>query len=225
MWSLTTNRRICTFWHPRSFVRGVPFCSIVLATVVSFGCATGTGTADPARAQVSRAGKADCACGGAGKGGAICPMEAGASPSAVPQGSNAVQNEMRLLDHAVHASMTAATLGDVSIVPGLFHRVHQARALTDQALAAGTWKPARGDLDAFKRQDAAFHAQIETVVHAAVANDRTGVIDGLSRLLPNCIACHEAHREPGLPAMMRHMAKGAGHPGIGSPSRSVEPEP
>lgn len=144
------------------------------------------------------------------KGGAACPMEVGASPTAVPPGSNAVQNEMRLLNHAWHLSMSAAALGDVSIVPGLFHTVHQARALTDKAVEGGTWKPAKGDLAAFKALDQAFHGELEKVVQAAVANDRTAVVDGLNHLLPSCVACHDAHREPGLPASM--MPTPAAHP-------------
>ncbi len=181
----------------------------IVATLVTVGCATEKKACD---APGGRAGKGDCAGDCAGKGGG-CPMEAGASPTAVPSGATAVQNEMRLLNHAVHLSMTAAALGDVSIVPGLFHQVHQARALTDQAVAAGTWKPAKGDVASFQQKDAAFHTELEGVVKAAAANDRTGVVDGLNRLLPSCVACHDAHREPGLPPMMQHMKKAlAEHP-------------
>lgn len=188
-------------------MRALLVCSIAVATMVALGCATEKRACDAPGGR----GKGDCAGDCAGKGGG-CPMEAGASPTAVPSGANAVQNEMRLLNHAVHLSMTGAALGDVSIVPGLFHQVHQARALTDQALAAGTWKPAKGDLEAFKQKDAAFHAELERVVAAAAQNDRTSVVDGLNRLLPSCVACHDAHREPGLPAMMQHMKKTMGAP-------------
>lgn len=141
--------------------------------------------------------------GGGVHGGAACPMMGGASPTAVPEGVNAVQNEMRLLNHAFHKSMTAAALGDVSIIPGLFHEVHQARGLTDKALADGTWKPAKGDLAEFKAMDGAFHGELEKLVHAAQANDVTAVVDQLDRLLPSCVACHTAYREPGLPPGMK----------------------
>lgn len=130
-------------------------------------------------------------------------MLGAASPTALPEGVNAVQNEMRLLDHAVHQSITAAALGDVSIVPALFHQVHQAKALTERALVAGTWKPAKGDLAGFTALDQAFHVELEKVVEAASKNDRTAVVDALDRLLPSCIACHDAHRESGLPASMK----------------------
>jgi hypothetical protein len=141
--------------------------------------------------------------GGGMHGGAACPMMGAASATAVPEGVNAVQNEMRLLNHAFHKSLTAAALGDVSIIPGLFHEVHQARGLTEKALADGTWKPAKGDLTEFKAMDGAFHGELEKLVHAAQANDVTAVVDQLDRLLPSCVACHTAYREPGLPMGMK----------------------
>lgn len=136
-------------------------------------------------------------------GGAAVSALGAASPTALPEGVNAVQNEMRLLNHAFHQSITAAALGDVSIVPGLFHEVHQARALTDKALADGAWRPAKGDLAGFTAMDQAFHGDLEKLVQAALHNDATAVVDQLDRMLPSCIACHTAHREPGLPAAMK----------------------
>ena len=145
--------------------------------------------------------------------GAACPMMGAASPTALPEGVNAAQNEMRLLNHAFHMSVTAAALGDVSVIPGLFHPVHQARELTDKALAEGAWKPARGDLAAFKAMDEAFHGELEKLVRAAEANDVTAVAEQLDHLLPSCMACHAAHREPGLPAGMKPTpAEHAEHP-------------
>ena len=166
--------------------------------------------------------------GGQGAGMA-CPMDGGASSTALPQGVNAVQNEMRLLNHAVHKSMTLAALGELSMIPALFHEVHQARGLTDKALADGSWKPAKGDLAAFKQMDAAFHGELEKLVKAAQAKDQAAVVEQLDRLLPSCVACHAAHREPGLPAGMKAMMPaappaGAEHPAGEHPAGAEHPK-
>ena len=135
--------------------------------------------------------------------GMACSMMGAASPTAIPEGVTAVQNEMRLLNHAVHMSVTAAALGDVSIIPGLFHPVHLARELTDKAVESGAWKPAKGDMAAFKAMDEVFHGELEKLMQAAQANDRTAVIDQLDHLLPSCVACHDSFREPGVPAALQ----------------------
>jgi Cytochrome C' len=183
-----------------------PLFALALAsTVTLFGasCATETTASPPPgggkHGAGMHAGHGGGMHAGHGGGGAACPMDGGASATALPDGVSAVQNEMRLLNHAFHKSMTAAALGDVSVIPPLFHEVHKARGMTDQAIAAGTWKPAKGELADFKTMDAAFHGELEKLVHAAMKNDRGTVVDQLNRLLPSCVACHDTFREPGLP--------------------------
>ena len=56
------------------------------------------------------------------------------------------------------------------------------------------------------------------------------MVEQLDRLLPSCVACHAAHREPGLPAGMKAMMPaappaGAEHPAGEHPAGAEHPKP
>lgn len=132
------------------------------------------------------------------------PIRAGA-PDHVPEGLNAAQNEMLLLEQAMHVTVTGVARGDTAEVPEAFHRVHQARALTVEAVEAGRWKPPlhADQLPAFEAMDGAFHDDVEALVTAAAANDVAATARQAGALLVQCAACHAQFRPP---------AASAGHP-------------
>src|SRR5262249_6516555 len=74
--------------------------------------------------------------------------------SALP---NAVQQEMRVLHEAARDWITAIANTQPGAIPLSISRIHAARQNTDRAVESGAYKPPRGDVEAFKRQDAAFH--------------------------------------------------------------------
>lgn len=119
---------------------------------------------------------------------------ASASPEAVPDGLNAVQNEMLLLTRAMQVAIAAVGSGELSSIPGAFHAVHKSRSLTVHAIEAGAWKPAKGDVSGFIATDEAFHARIVSLLTAAEKNDRAAAASELSGMIQACEECHAAYR-------------------------------
>lgn len=130
-----------------------------------------------------------------------------ASPTELPEGVNAVQNEMRLLHEAMQGSVTAIANDDLGAIPEALHRVHQARGMTEAALENGSYRPPRNAdrLDAFVALDEAFHSELERLVGAASANDSAATATQLGAVMSQCNGCHSQFRpEQATPERAEH---------------------
>ncbi len=119
-----------------------------------------------------------------------------ASPDHVPPGTNAVQNEMRLLHEAMRDSVTAIADGHPSTIAESLQRVHGARELTEKAVEEGhyTLPKNAGKLEEFKAKDEAFHAELEKLAAASKANDAKAASEELGVVLSKCADCHTQFR-------------------------------
>ena len=121
-----------------------------------------------------------------------------ASPDRVPAGTNAVQNEMRLLHEALRDTVSALALGTLSTIPERLHAVHRARELTEHAVESGTYTLAK-NLDqraTFEALDASFHGELEKLEAAASANDPVATGAALGTVMGRCEGCHTLFRAP-----------------------------
>ncbi len=109
-------------------------------------------------------------------------------------GANPVQTEMRRLECALEGAVVSIGRDDLPAIAKAIHVVHEARQETEQAIAAGSWKPALGEVAAFVAMDATFHHELEALVIAAHANDHAGSAAALGRALALCQACHTIYR-------------------------------
>lgn len=141
---------------------------------------------------------------------APCPPAAAApAPIAVPPpavgdcgapvGANPVQTEMRRLECALQQAVAAIGRDDLPSIAHQLHVVHAAKEATAAAIAAGTWKPATGDVKAFVALDQAFHRELEALVEASMARDHGAAATALGRTLGACQGCHATFR-PAAPA-------------------------
>jgi hypothetical protein len=121
-----------------------------------------------------------------------------ASPEHLPQGVNAVQNEMRLLHEALRDTVSAIALDTLSTIPERLDAVHRARELTEHAIESGTYKLSRnGDqLEAFEALDESFHTELEKLTAAAKANDPNATSTALGTVMGRCAGCHAQFRAP-----------------------------
>jgi len=111
-----------------------------------------------------------------------------AEPAKTP---NAVQAEMVLLHEAILVTLVGIETGNVEAVPAAFHKVHAAKAVTEQALDSGAWKPKAGTtVAAFKKQDQTFHQELEKLVKAAAKKDVPATAKQLGAVITGCPACH-----------------------------------
>lgn len=117
-----------------------------------------------------------------------------AKPSTLPVGVNAVQNEMRLLTDAMVVIMNAVANNQLKAIPPAIQTVHKARQLTEQALESGTYKLAKGDLEAFIREDEAFHDELVVLMGAVKKNDLKVATRQVGVLMNNCTSCHTQYR-------------------------------
>ena len=129
--------------------------------------------------------------------------EATASPTELPEGVNAVQNEMRLLHEAMRDSVTAVANDDLAAIPHALHRVHQARGLTESDIHDASYRPPRNpeQIEAFLAMDQAFHHELELLVGAAQSNDSAATGRQLGVVVSQCNGCHSQFRNmPAPPA-------------------------
>jgi hypothetical protein len=114
----------------------------------------------------------------------------------VPEGLNAVQNEMLLLNDAMRDAVTAVANDDMQMLPHGFHRVHMARELTVKAIEAGEYKTPRNpdQMEAFLAMDEAFHGELEKLLKASESGDLPATTAQLGAVLQQCTGCHEQFR-------------------------------
>jgi hypothetical protein len=113
------------------------------------------------------------------------------------EASNPVQAEMRLLTEAVRDWVTAIAQHDLGRIPEGIARVHAARLVTERALSSGAYVPPRGGaavVEAFVRQDEAFHDELVNLLQAAKANDLPAATRQLGVVLEGCTTCHMQYR-------------------------------
>lgn len=109
------------------------------------------------------------------------------------EASNPVQAEMRLLTEATRDWVTAIAQRDLGSIPVGITRVHAARLVTEAALSSGAYVPPKGGaaaVEAFIRQDEAFHDELVTLLQAAKANDLPAATRQLGVVLEGCTTCH-----------------------------------
>lgn len=114
----------------------------------------------------------------------------------VPEGLNAVQNEMLLLEAATRDMVTAVANDQLDAIPPLLHGVHGAKDLTAKAIAAGEWKPPKNPdgIDGFVAMDEAFHGELVELLKAAQADDLPRATRQLGVVLAGCTGCHQQYR-------------------------------
>ena len=147
--------------------------------------------------MVAVGGVAGCKSGSATAGRtASSPSDLSASPDRIPPGVTAVQNEMRLLEEAMRAAVTAIGNEHLTLVDEGLRRVARARELTEAAIdAKGYVLPRNAEqLDAFKQKDAAFHGELEKLATASKANDAKATGLQLGVVLSKCADCHVQFR-------------------------------
>ncbi|MBK7859761.1 MAG: cytochrome c [Archangiaceae bacterium] len=126
---------------------------------------------------------------------ALLAVLAGAEPQ------NPVVAEMALLHEAVVVTLVGIETGNVDAVPAAFHKVHEAKAETARALDSGAWKPKAGTTVAtFKKQDEAFHHELEKLVKAAAKKDVPATAKQLGVVITGCPACHAKFRPERAPS-------------------------
>lgn len=115
-----------------------------------------------------------------------------AEAAAAPAGVNPVQNEMRILHEAAQDWVTAVANNTLHMIPVSIGKVHEARMLTEKAVAAGAYRPPKnGDaLADFAKQDDAFHAELVTLLNASKGKDLPGTTKQLGVVLQSCTGCH-----------------------------------
>lgn len=128
------------------------------------------------------------------------PSTAPAAPTPSAQAPtvavNPVQNEMRLLHEATRDWVTAIANNTLDTIPSGIHKVHGARMVTEEALKKGSYKPPKNgdDLDAFIKQDEAFHDELVKLLKASKAGDLPGTTKQLGVVLEGCTSCHTKYR-------------------------------
>jgi hypothetical protein len=126
------------------------------------------------------------------------PAEHGhAAPAAeTPAGLNPVQHEMRLLADAMNVIMLAVANNDLKAIPPAISKVHSARMVTEQALLSGKYQPPKNSkqVQAFIKQDEAFHDELVTLMKAVRTNDLNAATRQVGVIVNSCTSCHTQYR-------------------------------
>ncbi len=127
------------------------------------------------------------------------PTTPKAAPTTAPSQEppkNPVQAEMRLLHEATRDWVTAIANNTLDTIPVGIRKVHGARMVTEAALKKGEYKPPKnGDnLEAFIKQDEAFHDELVKLLKASKASDLPAATKQLGVVLEGCTACHTKYR-------------------------------
>ena len=123
-------------------------------------------------------------------------VHAGAPSAPLKPAENAVQSEMRLLHDATRDWVTAIANNTLETIPTGIHKVHGARMVTEEALKKGSYKPPKNgeDLQAFIKQDEAFHDELVKLLQASKARDLPAATKQLGTVLEGCTDCHAKYR-------------------------------
>ena len=114
----------------------------------------------------------------------------------LPEGTNVLQHEMRLLNAAMRNTLTLIANDELEGIPAEIKRVHPARQLTVKAIKKGAYTPPRNgdDMEAFKRADDAFHQDLKGLLEAAKHDNIEAATDHYGKLVDGCTSCHTQFR-------------------------------
>ena len=117
----------------------------------------------------------------------------------LPEGTNAVQNEMQKLDEAMKVILTLIANDELQGIPPQLKKVHPARQLTMKAVEQGKYKPPKNadNMDEFKKLDDEFHKDLQDLLEASKNDDLQAATDAYSELVQGCTNCHTKFRFEG----------------------------
>jgi cytochrome c556 len=101
---------------------------------------------------------------------------------------------MRVLDEVVRSWVTAIANNQLEAIPNGVEKIHPARAATEHALEKGEYRPPKGEVEGFKRQDEEFHDSLVALLKAARAKDLPAATRQLGVVLEGCTGCHVKYR-------------------------------
>ncbi len=125
--------------------------------------------------------------------------QVGQSPTSLdelPEGVNAVQNEMRLLDEAMRTTLTLIANDQLEGIPAQIKKVHPARQLTQKAIEKGVYKTPKNPekIDDFVALDDDFHDDLKGLLKASKTDDLQMATDKFGDLMQGCTDCHTQYR-------------------------------
>jgi hypothetical protein len=114
----------------------------------------------------------------------------------LPDGVNAVQNEMRALNPAMHVILTAIANDQLERIPPAVKKVHPTRQVTMEAIEKGLYQPPQNadDMAGFKKLDDTFHEGLKTLLKASKEDDLQGATTAYKQLVQGCTDCHTRYR-------------------------------
>ena len=114
----------------------------------------------------------------------------------LPDGVNAVQHEMRLLNTAMQNTLTLIANDNLEAIPGQIKKVHPARQLTMKALEQGKYEPPvnADQMDEFGELDEQFHQDLKGLLKASKEDDLKGATEQYGKLVSGCTNCHTQFR-------------------------------
>lgn len=114
----------------------------------------------------------------------------------LPDDTNAVQNEMQLLNPAMQNTLTLIANDTLEGIPGEIKNLHQARRLTEEAIKQGRYEPPvnADKMDEFKKLDEAFHRDLKGLLKAAKNDDLERATTQYGKLVNGCTECHTKFR-------------------------------
>lgn len=128
---------------------------------------------------------------------AVKAAPAKAAPVAkTPAGLNPVQHEMILLADAMNVIMLAVANNNLQAIPPAIQEVHSARMVTEEALLSGKYQPPKNskNVQAFIKQDEAFHDELVTLMKAVKADDLRAATRQVGVIVNSCTSCHVQYR-------------------------------
>lgn len=115
---------------------------------------------------------------------------------AAHNGKNPLIEEMMILDGVFREVVSAVSLGDGARVHKALESMHGTMEKTHAGVHEGTVKVPKNSerLADFVRMDKEFHADLETLAHAAHSGDQKEMLTLTKKLLDGCVSCHRSFR-------------------------------
>lgn len=123
----------------------------------------------------------------------------GASPTSLdelPEGVNAAQNEMRLLNTSMQTILTLIANDQLGSVEAEIKKVHPARKLTVEAIQKGLYEPPQNadKMEEFEALDDKFHQNLKGLLKASKKDDLKLAAKKYGDLVQGCAECHTKFR-------------------------------
>jgi|GEM_PF-1826681 len=109
---------------------------------------------------------------------------------------NVVQREMRSLESAMHAILTAIANNQLAPIAEKLFAIHEFRDATEKEIHEGRYHPPHepGGIEAFIAADTAFHDDLVRLVKASRANDLKAATAAYGVIVNGCTSCHSRFR-------------------------------